>query len=262
MRDPALPDRSDAVNAFGSPRRPARWASLVGARWASLTVIAVVVAAWLLLIALAFPSGRALLHVGSPYPSCAAAGISTPEGREGVCARGAGLLDPVTLYNVVDRRHVLRMPEYQASLLGSQITHTHVPNAAENEDLYPEGHGQLVSFQVAITNTSDRPLQFGEGASYAPTAFYPSHPMIELALPQSPGSEADINFPAIINGRGAPTPSVFQQLPIAPHERLTGWVTFVAPAWSLSVLNSRPADVDFYRTNASNHYTGQIRLWK
>lgn len=256
------PDAREAAKAFGLARRPPWRVSLDGVRWASIATIALVVAAWLLLIALASPSGRALLHVGSSYPSCAAARISTPEGREGVCARGDGLSGQVTVYNVVDRHHVLEMPEYEASVSALRMAPTRVTNAAENEDLYPDGHGQLVSLLVTVTNTGRTPLQFGEAVGYAPKASYPSHPIIELALPESLGSEADINYPAIINGRGAPAPSVFQRVALAPHERVTGWVSFVAPAWSASVLHRRPADVDFFRANASSRYVGQIRLWK
>jgi uncharacterized RDD family membrane protein YckC len=196
------------------------------------------------------------------YPTCLAAGISAPEGREGVCARGSGLTGPITIYNVVDRSHVLRMPEYEAHLLGSEITPTHVTNASENEDLYPEGHGLLVSFQVMITNTSRTPLPFGSGVAEEPIPSYPRHALIELALPSSPGSAADVGYPAILNGRGAPTPSVFQQHLIAPHGHLVGWATFVAPSWSRSVLEARPADIDFFRFDGSSDYVGQIRLWK
>jgi len=256
MRHSAVSDASDPAAAFGAPRRAVR------RRW--LVVAALTALLRVLLILVASPSVRALLHIGTGYPSCAAAGISTPEGREGVCARGIGLVGQTTVYNVVDRRHVLRMPEYEARLLGSRVTSTHVTNAREHEDLYTGGRGQLVSFQVTITNTSGRPLPFGEGVGYAPAPSYPAQPLIELALPSATGSssDTDTNYPAIINGRGAPTPSVFRQPLIAPHESVTGWATFVAPAWSLAVLEARPADVDFSRVNGSSNYVGQIRLWK
>jgi hypothetical protein len=62
-----------------------------------------------------------------------------------MCARGSLLTAPTTVYNVVDQNHVLRMPEYEARWLALQVTATRVPNASENEDLYPGGRGQLVS---------------------------------------------------------------------------------------------------------------------
>jgi hypothetical protein len=256
MQDSAVSDASDPAAAFGAPRRPVR------RRW--LVVVALGVLLRLLLILVASSSVRAWLHIGSGYPSCAAAGISTSEGREGICARGIGLWGPSTVYNVVDRGHVLRMPEYEARLLGSRVTPTHVTNAPEHEELYPGGRGQLVSFQVMITNTSGRPLPFGVGVGYAPIPTYPVRPLVELALPSAAGSSsnADAGYPAIINGRGAPTPSVFRQSLIAPHESVSGWVTFVAPAWSLGVLEARPADVDFFRVDGSGGYVGQIRTWK
>jgi hypothetical protein len=64
---------SDAANAFGAPRRPVRRLGLA--------VVGIIVIARLLLVALALPSGRALLGIGSPYPSCTEAGISTSAGR-------------------------------------------------------------------------------------------------------------------------------------------------------------------------------------
>ncbi len=224
------------------------------------------VVAALVRVGLGVPAAvRVLLNVARGNSSCAAAGISTAEGREGICTRGIGLLGPRTVYNVVDRGHVLRMPEYQARLLGSRVTPTHVSNASEHEGLYPGGRGQLVSLLVMVTNTSARPLPFGAGvAYYSPVPSYPAHPLIELALPSTTGSNSDrdTDYPAIVNGRGAPTPTVFRQPLIAPHESVTGWVTFVAPAWALSVLHARPADVDFSRANGDSHYVGQIRLWK
>jgi hypothetical protein len=244
----------DAANAFGAQRRP--W------RRAWLAIAGIVVLARLLLIVLSFSSARALLHVGSPYPSCTAAGISTAAGREGVCARGNLLTGPYTLYNVVDRGHVLHMPEYEARWLATEITPTHVPNASENEDLYPRGVGQLVSIRVMIANTSDRPLHFGPGVGYEPVPSYPKHRSVELSLPTRSGSDEQFTFPAIINGKRAPTPSIFQQQPIAAHGRLAGWVTFVAPSWSLSVLGTKGADVDFLRSDGRSDYVGQIRLWK
>jgi hypothetical protein len=262
MHGSRSPDASDAAKAFGIPQRSAWRVQPPGSHWASRVVIALVLASWLALLGLGFPVGRALLRDGSPYPSCEAARISTPEGREGVCARGGGLLGAATVYNVVDRARVLSMPEYQASLLASRIAPTRVRNFARNADLYPGGRGQLVSLEVSIANTSDRPLQFGEAAADARLASYPRHAIVELLLPQSPGSVQDIGYPAIVNGRGAPTPSVFRPLAIAPHERVIGWVSFVAAAWSLSVLHSRPADLDFLRTDGDTNYVGQIRLWK
>lgn len=53
----------------------------------------------LLAVALILAAARGWLHVSSPLPSCAAAQISTPAGREGKCARISGLFSTTT-YNV------------------------------------------------------------------------------------------------------------------------------------------------------------------
>lgn len=163
---------------------------------------------------------------------------------------------------MVDRSHVLRMPEYEAHLLGTEITPMRVTNASENEDLYPNGNGQLVSVQVMITNTSGKPLLFGSGVGYQPAPSYPRHPVLELALHTSPASSEVFDFPAMLNGRRAPTPSVFQQRPIAAHGHLVGWASFVAPSWSLGVISRKGADINFLRSDGSSRYIGQIRLWK
>jgi RDD family len=196
------------------------------------------------------------------YPSCLAAGISTVEGREGTCARGGGQFGPITLYTVVDYRHALRMPEYEAHVLSSTIAPTRVPNWSENPGLYPDGHGQLVSFHVTITNTGSEPLAFGSGPAQETTPSYERHPIVELALPSAPGSAGDVAYPPILNGRSSPAPSIFQPSLIPPGGRSVGWVTFVAPAWALSVLRARPADVNFLRADGTSGYVGQIRLWK
>jgi uncharacterized RDD family membrane protein YckC len=193
------------------------------------------------------------------HPACAEAGIGTPEGREGVCTEISGPAGAIAVHNVVDGAHALRMPEYEARLLDSQASPTHVTNSSENESIYPGGRGELVSLQIAITNTGSRPLQFGE-ASDRP-AFYPTHATVELALPRLI-APTDLAYPAILNGRRAPTPSIFQAQPIVPGGRRVGWATFVAPPWALSVLHARPADVVFLRPGGGRSYFGEIRLWK
>jgi len=194
------------------------------------------------------------------YPGCAEAGFNAPGSREGVCVR-ADSTGATTLYDVVDRGHPLRMPEYEARILGFQIKPTRVSNAAENEDLYPHGHGELVSFEVMITNTGGRPIQFGAGTATAPAASYPARPLVELGVP-SPGSIRNVGYPAIVKGRGAPTPSVFEPRPIAPRRHVVGWVTFVAPPWSQDTLGLMPADIEFFRLDGNADYVGQVRLWK
>lgn len=225
---------------------------------------------WVLCLMLAYglyfgittPTVRAWLHIGSPLPSCRSAQISTPEAREGECARGDGLFSPATVYNVVNRSHILRLPEYQVRLLGSRIAHTRVTGPSSNAAYYPDGHGLLVSYELTIANPGDRPLPFGSEMHGLPRPFYPKHSRSELAIPSSPGSEEDLTFEEIINGRGAPGPSIVEQGTIPAHGVITGWVTFVAPAWAGAVLDTRPADLDLFRIDHDPHYVGQIRLWK
>jgi hypothetical protein len=202
------------------------------------------------------------LYIFSGHPSCSAAGINAAEAHEGTCVEG--WFTSLTTVTVVDRAHVLLMPEYDAHLLKSQIAPTHVSNASEHENLYPDGVGQLVSYELSITNTNAQPLRFGVGTGYVPRASYSSKTDVELTLPVSPQSTSKLVTPyaPIIEGSGAPTPSILQQPLIAPHETRTGWVSFVAPAWALSVLEKPGANVDFYKMDGDRHYRGSIRLWK
>jgi hypothetical protein len=87
---------------------------------------------------------------------------------------------------------------------------------------------------------------------------------VELALPESlnPADDFVATYPPIIEGRRAPTPSILQQPIIAPGETRTGWVSFIAPAWTLSVLSRPGADVELYKVDGDKRYRGSIRLWK
>jgi hypothetical protein len=246
---------TNAASAFGAPRHRLGKASIA-------SVLVVLLLARLLLLALSSSSVRAWLHVGSRLPSCEAAGISTPQAREGECARGSGLFSPATVYNVVDRGHTLAMPEYRARLLSSRIVHTRVTGPATNAAYYPAGHGLLVSYELTIANPGGEPLPFGQDTGANPLPFYPKHPRAELAIPTVPDSDDDVAFGEILNGRGAPRPSIARQPSIPAHGSITGWVTFVAPGWSGELLGARAADLNFLRIDNDAHYVGQIRLWK
>lgn len=206
----------------------------------------------LLAVALILAAARGWLHISSPLPSCAAAQISTPAGREGKCARISGLFSTTT-YNVVDRDRTLQMPEYQARLLGTAIAPTRVHGPFADTSEYPNHRGLLVSLEIEIVNTTDQPLAFDSTGKD-----------IELALPRSPGSEVDMAVEAMLSSQGKPTqPSLAQRASIPAHGATTGWATFVEPPSSLPVLSARPADIDFYRVNKPGaRYVGQIRLWK
>ncbi len=245
---------ANAMNDPGVIRRRPRMALII---WVLCLMFA-----YGLYFSITTPTVRAWLHIGSPLPSCESAQISTPEAREGECARGDGLFSPATVYNVVNHSHILRLPEYQVRLLGSRIAHTRVTGPSSNAAYYSDGHGLLVSYELTITNPGDRPLPFGSETHGLPRPFYPKHSRSELAIPSSPGSEGDLAFEEIINGRGAPGPSIVEQGTIPAHGVITGWVTFVAPSWAGAVLDTRPADLDLFRIDHDPHYVGQIRLWK
>ncbi|HMD55885.1 MAG TPA: RDD family protein [Solirubrobacteraceae bacterium] len=195
------------------------------------------------------------LLAGGRYQTCAAAGVT--EGAEGECVQ-TGETGGQVLVNVVDGNRTVRMPEYEASLQGDEITPIRVAAGPEEERLYPHGLGQLVSYRVAITNALTTPLRFDPTSSSDP-----ERTTLELALPFSPESDEDMAYPASATAnRRAPTPSIFQPEPIPPHATRSGWVSFVTPASSLALLHARPADVDFFRAQGPRNYVGEIRLWK
>lgn len=251
-------DVNHPADAFGRRRRIAQSIGLLCA----LLVLLLLVSAFRLAARPRPQIGSRYPTSLSRYPTCTAAGIDDAGGHEGICVEGP--LSSLTTVNVVDYACTLRMPEYEARVLESQIRPTRVTNASENEDLYPNGHGQLVSYELSITNTGAQPLLFGVGTGYERRSSYSPNPDVELALPESPESTSAFvtTYPPIIEGRHAPTPSILQQLPIAPNETRAGWVTFVAPAWALSVWSRPGADVDFYKVNGDRRYRGSIRLWK
>jgi hypothetical protein len=254
MRHDTSPPANDAADVFGVTRRRRRSGPIVAIALCLLLIR-------FALVGLGDQSVRAFLHIGSSLPSCEAAQISTPQAREGMCTRTSGLFTD-TVYNVVDRDHVLRMPEYQARLLNTMIALTRVRRTATNAAEYPTGRGLLVSFEVTIANINGRPLPFGPGIGYQPRPSYPQETAVELLLPTASDSNNDLGYPAVLNGRRAPSPSIFQRRPIPASGVLTGWVTFVVPLSARYALDARPADLDFFRTNHDPHYVGQIRLWK
>ena len=72
----------------------------------------------------------------------------------------------LTTVTVVDRARTLQTPEYRARLLDAESSSTQVTNASEHPNYDPGGEGQLVSYEVALTNTENHALQFGSGTLY------------------------------------------------------------------------------------------------
>ncbi len=263
---------ADAFGARAPMRAPRR---RLDPRWMALTVCLALVRTLLLVhspnsspgpapyLAPASGSARSAAHaVHEPpaLPSCEVANISTPTASEGVCTRGAGLPGPISVFNVVDRSHVLRMPEYETRLLGTEIAPTHTRSGDQID--YPDGRAKLVSFELAITNTGNRPLLFEPARSGLRHPSYPKHPLVELLIPESLHTTWQVGFPDLLHGHGAPGPSIFRSAPIPAHGTVTGWVSVVASFNSPELMSIRPADLVLYRTDGDPNYMGQIRLWK
>jgi hypothetical protein len=243
--------------------RPRRQALAHGGRRERAARLAAVLCAATLLLVLigdVHVSVRSQGAIGSPgYPGCEEAGIDSAGGNEGTCVEGSATW--LTTVTVVDRARTLQMPGYRVRLLEAESSTTTVTNASEHASYYPGGEGQLVSYLLAVTNTENYAQQFGSGTSFRMRASYAARSPVELVLPELSGGMAT-NYPPIIDGRGAPEPSLLNQPPIAPGQTITGWVSFIAPEWAERVIRRRGSDIDFYKINDEPGYRGAIRLWK
>lgn len=191
--------------------------------------------------------------IGIGLPTCSHAQISTPVAREGTCGRGQGLFGGGTVFNVVDAGHALHMPGYDVQLLATLVAPTRVSNPASDPNAYPDGQGLLVSFEISVTSRSSLPLEFDAGGGDVDLLIN------NLGEPGFP----EIAFPDLPNAVGEPGTSIADVGAILPRGTVAGWVSFVAPIWSRSVLHQRAADLEFYRPgHTAPDYVGQVRLWK
>ena len=97
----------------------------------------------------------------------------------------------------------------------------------------------------------------------------PSSPSTPLALddalviPESSGPRPEITIGELVNPNGGPGESIADEGPIAAHATVTGWISFVAPAWTRSVIHQPGSDVEFYVPgDTAQQYVGELRLWK
>jgi hypothetical protein len=248
-----------ALAAFGSrpadiepPRSPRQRPWVVGVLIA-IVVVRLAVAAFAI-----GPVRRAF--GGPPYPLCGSAQMVGDAAREGLCSPGQP--SDWTTYNVVDRIHTLHMPEYDARLLDVRYGRMHVTGPFD-ASLYPGRRGVLVSFDVQVTNTGRRSLQFGTPARGrgAPEYPRPAAPIF-LGTPSAVGAESEVQFPALLRARGGPRPELFGRPPIPPGASVSGWVSVVAGLHTPPLMRVPFADVFFLRADSGEDYVGQIRLWK
>jgi hypothetical protein len=173
--------------------------------------------------------------------------ISTPTAREGTCVHGESLFTAGTRYVVVDRGHVLVMPEYDATLLASVVTPTRVYGPVVNATDYPGDRGWVASFEVAVTNRHAAPLAFDTTGSDS-----------ALLLAGTVYARPEVPYP-----QDAPGLSFAERGAIAPHATRAAWMSFVVPLWARAQLTARPADLELFRPgDGSWRWIGQIRLWK
>jgi|HubBroStandDraft_6_1064221.scaffolds.fasta_scaffold556276_1 hypothetical protein len=241
MRDRRSDRAPDPAEAFGVGPRPGR------SRHIAIVLCSLLVPS--LLFGLVVP--RLLVRFGrvSSLPSCVAAGIGTSAGLEGHCARGGWLLSPSTVYNVVDRNQVLRMPEYEARLLATDLIATRVDGNVPADE-YPDDRAWLASFEIQIHNLRDVPFSFnttGRG--------------VVLLIPRAVGDTYEPGWSERLNPRDAPGPLLAWQSPIPARGEVRGWVSFLISPSARPMLGVRPSDLDFLRPGISG-YIGQIRLWK
>jgi hypothetical protein len=196
----------------------------------------------------------------SPYPSCGTAAFEPPTSQEGLCVVYED--SDIVVRNIVDRNSTLHMPEYDAHLITWTITRTRVSNWRKEPKLYPEGHGELVSLELEISNPGDEPLQYGPLIARTSSPSYPHHPPAELTLPIPAGPGEDASYAALFNPRGAPGPSLFGQPPIQPRSTITGWISVVVPLNAGRLVGMERSGLELRPVDENPNYVGIIRLWK
>ena len=199
-----------------------------------------------------FSCGPTLPNGESPssVPNCGADGVDA--GGEGICTSSNLDGNGEALLNVVDAGHTLHMPGYDLRLLATRVVSTRVTNPSVSPGDYPGGRGSLVSFKVAVTNTTSAPLDFDVKGKDT-----------QLLTPHSTPTSAALSTFEIVNPNSGPGIPIADESPIAPHATVTGWISFVAPRWTPSVLHARTSDlVVFPLGDTSGDYLGELRLWK
>ena len=149
--------------------------------------------------------------------TCVTKGISTVAARQGICQRGANLFGGGVTYNVVDAGTPLSMPDYQARLIGSTTAPITVGGPYASAALYPDHRGMLVSFELEITNTSDKPLQPDLGETVAAT------------ITEAPGSTETGEWRPATHLTTAPVPQLDLEPLLAADQSEEGWVSIIVP---------------------------------
>jgi hypothetical protein len=170
-------------------------------------------------------------------------------GKEGTCVAYDSSFGGRTTFNVVNSGHTLHMPGYDARLLGSTFSPTHVAGPLSDSPDYPNQQGLLVSLDVMIHNTGSAPLDFDQDASD-----------VDLMIAPASNLATFFSRPQVPYPEGAPNPQLDQEGAIPAEGTTAGWVSFVAPLWAENRLNSPPTDLEFLRRTPG--YVGRIRLWK
>ena len=223
------------------------------------------VAAGLLVVALrlALPlwdTGLGRVFHPPPYPSCGTAAFEPPTSQQGLCVVYED--SNFVVRNIVDRNSVLHMPEYDAHLITWTVARTRVPNWRKEPKLYPEGHGELVSLELEISNPGNEPLQYGPLIAREPAPSYRPHPPAELMLPLPAGPRELASFATIFNAKGAPGPSLFGQPPIQPRSSITGWISVVVPFNAGRLVGVLRSGLLLSPIDGNPNYVGIFRLWK
>jgi hypothetical protein len=188
----------------------------------------------------------------SSLPSCEAAGISAEVGNEGACV-GPNMNDNGAAITIVaDAGHTLAMPGYDLRLLAMQDVPIQVTNASADPTDYPDGRGWRVSFQLSVTNTGSRPLNFDvRGAD------------TQICLSYATRGGESVCFFESLTPNTDPAVPLTDLNPIAPHTTVIGWINFVSASWTPSYLHQRGSDLIVDPVgNTSGDYVGELRLWK
>jgi hypothetical protein len=255
------------VDPFGDPSRPPRPRrrifpafpiAVISLFCVLLVRLALLPGGWAAIERLVSREARVPRYAFNRELACQRLSRAPAGSAEGRCNRWSPRFGTDTTFIVVNRGHLLAMPEYTVATGAVQFRGTRVSGGADPRE-YPGGMGQLMSFQLTIANTTGRTLDLDGGAPGLSTPHYARGPAtVELVLPDSRSPTDETGYAPLLRGNRAPTPEALG--PIPPHGRRSGWVTFLVGPQALRTQSLPGARLDFLRVGGQPGDTGQVRL--
>jgi uncharacterized RDD family membrane protein YckC len=163
--------------------------------------------------------------------------------REGSCLSRTGWA-----VTVADAGHALRMPDYEARLIGSAVKVVNIPRLEHPRT--GDGPAVIVAIRLRVTNTSDHPLTLDRHADMARYAI-------------SIGRNAEWHLREIPSAiRAGYRPLGATRAPIRPGRSRSGWLRFALVENDLARIDLTRAALELVPAGArGGHHAGLFRLW-